>query len=128
MSRILLVDDDPLIRSTYSRVLTDAGYCITEAEDGQVAIEILSTSPFDLVIVDLVMPEADGVEVIEQVRTLCPEIKIVAMTGGGILSATDYLKMAKHLGASFTLTKPCSREELLVLTAEALRTSEKDNS
>ena len=84
-------------------------------------MDALRDKPFDLVIVDLIMPESDGVEVIDYARTNLPQIKIVAMTGGGILSAQDYLKMAQHLGATYTLAKPCSRDDLLAVVAEALR-------
>lgn len=121
MPNILLVDDDPHILSTYSRVLREAGYSVTEAGNGRMAMVALGDKPFDLVIVDLIMPESDGVEVIEYAHTNLPQLKIVAMTGGGILSAEDYLKMAHHLGATYTLAKPCSRDDLLVVVAEALR-------
>ena len=120
MPTILLVDDDPHVLSTYGKVLRDSGYSVTQAANGVLAIEALRANAFDLVIVDLIMPESDGVEVIDYTHTNLPQIKIVAMTGGGILSAQDYLKMAQHLGATYTLAKPCSREDLLAIVGEAL--------
>ena len=80
---------------------------------------LLHDQAVDLVITDLIMPEKEGVETISELRRRYPEIKIIAMSGGGMGGATDYLRLAKALGAGQTLAKPFTREVLLKMVTAA---------
>jgi YesN/AraC family two-component response regulator len=74
----------------------------------------------DLVITDVLMPEKDGLEVIMEIRAKLPQVKIIAISGGGRISHTDYLVAARRLGAHRTLSKPFIRQELLDTLHELL--------
>lgn len=113
MARILVVDDDAPIRNLVQTILATDGHEVFCAGDGKEAIRFLQESPFDLVITDLIMPEMEGLEMIRKVRKQRPELKIIAMTGGGYGSARDYLTWAKAFGVDQTIMKPFSRAELL---------------
>ncbi len=79
--RVLLVDDDPLIRKLISRHLVAAGYVVRVAEDGLDAIEKLRAGPLDLIISDLKMPRMTGFEFLDVVRKRFPQIPVIAITG-----------------------------------------------
>jgi len=76
--------------------------------------------PTDLIITDIVMPKKEGIETIVELRRDFPEVKIIAMSGGGNLGPDTYLQMAKGLGAMRTLTKPIKREDFLKAVWELL--------
>lgn len=122
MHRILIVDDVAAIRRLLRRTLTSAGYDVQEASDGQVALEIYSGQPIDLVITDLVMPEKEGLETIMELRRRDAGVRILAISGGGSggHGVDDYLKTARLLGAKRILAKPFSQEELLKAVADVL--------
>jgi CheY-like chemotaxis protein len=107
---ILVVDDDAAVRSLFHKILSAEGHRVTEAPDGDKALDAFRTGEFDLVITDLVMPGKEGIETIRAIRKLHPNVKIVAMSGafGG-----EYLKIATLLGAQSVLPKPISKEALL---------------
>jgi PAS domain S-box-containing protein len=101
--RVLVVDDESQVRAFFQKVLTDAGYEVLFAKDGNQALKMVCAHPFDLVLVDLVMPEGEGIETIQAMRKEQPSLKIIAVSGflGG-----EFLKVARHLGANFTIAKP----------------------
>jgi len=118
MFKILLVDDDDSFRTMLRKTLIKFGYEVTEAANGREADKLLSTDRFDLMLTDLIMPEREGLETIEDLRRADSAIKIVAMSGGGRINAGDFLRIARFLGANRTLAKPFSNDELLAtLTA-----------
>lgn len=119
MSAILLVDDDPSVRQVVSEMLRQAGHDVTPAENGRVALAQLRERTFDLVITDLIMPEQEGIETIAEIRRHEPNMRIIAMSGGGRLGPGDYLETARYLGADATLAKPFGRQELIA-TVDAL--------
>ena len=119
MHKILLVDDEQLIREGLQRILELKGYEVTIAKDGKEAIEALGKYKPDMIITDIIMPERDGIEVILFARKQHPDVKIVAISGGGRINAQDHLEIAKQLGVNNTLTKPFSSDELIV-TIETL--------
>ncbi len=122
MPRILLVDDDDAVRSTLRRALTRLGYEVREASNGKEAMKLCAQETPDLVMTDIIMPEQEGLETIRAIRRLHPGLKVVAMSGGGRIVATDYLKTAATLGADAVLAKPFSTEEMasaLALLLEA---------
>ena len=113
MTRILLIEDDTVIRRVISLNLVNAGYTVFEATHGADALLQLRKNPTDLVITDMLMPEMDGVETIQLLRRTFPTLKIIAISGGGMASADYYLKIARELGVSKTLKKPFTFPELL---------------
>jgi YesN/AraC family two-component response regulator len=97
------------------------GYEVVEAPDGVEGIRVYRQNPADLIITDLIMPNKDGIGMIIDLKKEFPEVKIIAMSGGGLNKPDGYLKGAKKLGASCTLTKPIDREEILRVVAAILK-------
>jgi CheY-like chemotaxis protein len=117
-ARILIADDESQVRGYIRTVLEDAGYLVTEAEDGKEAVKQVRTGAVDLVITDLVMPDQEGLETIQILRRQAPEVAIVAISGA---FHPEYLDVARKLGAVVALPKPLTAEELLRAVADALR-------
>ena len=124
MYTILLVDDDQLFGEMLKKTLHHAGYEVLRAYNGVQALRIYTPESVDLVLTDLVMPEKEGIELILELRRLHPEVKIIAMSGGGQNGKYDYLPMAQRLGAVHTLAKPFSLHELLAALASAFDSTE----
>jgi len=104
-------------------LLTAQNYHVMLADNGDSGLEkYLSTKP-DLIITDIVMPEKEGIEMIMTVRDADPEIPILAISGGNLGNADSYLKMADKLGASATLSKPFSNNDILGALDELLTES-----
>jgi len=120
MPKILLVDDDDSFRKMLRLTLTKMGYDVVEARDGKEALVLHHQLSPDLVLTDLIMPEKEGLETIEELRRVYPGIKIIAMSGGGRLSATNYLKVAKLMGADRILAKPFSNDEMALALSDLL--------
>ena len=109
-SRILTIDDEPLVREILTAYLEDSGYAVLEAGDGQTGIEMIRREPLDLVLCDLRMPGVDGLQVLATVTREFPELPILVVSGmGGISDAIQALK----LGAWDYVTKPI--EDMMVL-------------
>jgi DNA-binding response OmpR family regulator len=121
MPRILVIDDDPLLRSTVVTILTRAGFSVEEASDGAVGLAMVRKNPPDVVITDIFMPNRDGIEVVMEVKRSSPRTKIIAMTGGGQQGWMEGTSMAKSLVAHHILQKPFEREALLEAVIAVLR-------
>lgn len=121
MATILLVDDDEAFRSVLRRGLQSAGYQVIEAEDGGVALRALRGATVDLVITDILMPGTEGIETIIAVQRLHPDLKIIAISGGGTLRPQEYLNMAKDFGVVHTLAKPFTNAEIIAAIEDALK-------
>ena len=106
MKRILVIDDDAAVRLAIETVLTSAGYCVTCAADGNEGVRIFLAFHPDIVITDVIMPVQEGFETILALRREQPEIKIIAMSGGGRVASTDFLSMARGFGADHVMAKP----------------------
>ena len=113
MPRILVIDDEQLLRSTVVTILTRAAYSVEEASDGQAGIAMFHKNPPDVVITDIFMPNRDGIEVIKELKHSSPQTKIIVMTGGGNMRMTEFASVAKVLGADLVLDKPFESESLL---------------
>jgi CheY-like chemotaxis protein len=122
MKRILVIDDDTQILDLLEQVLQRAGYEVLVAADGETACELFRKSPTDVIITDMVMPEKGGVETIMELRTDFPEVKIIAISGGGRTGPYGYLKMAERFGAEKVFPKPLSKEKILQAVEELLAT------
>ena len=107
---ILVVDDYDLIRTYLRRILQDARYEVFEASNGREALKRLRENAADLVITDLIMPEQEGLETIQFLRSERPNLKIIAMSG---TAEGQYLPVAEKLGAHVTLPKPLRAERVL---------------
>jgi len=124
MTRILLVDDDDLSRGAVHRMLERAGYSVHSTGQGSQAIVRYKTERADLVITDLIMPETDGLEIIQELRRIDPKVRILAISGGGRVDAEEYLSVARKFGASEILSKPFTGPELKQAVERALGTPE----
>jgi PAS domain S-box-containing protein len=111
--RILLIDDEELVRSVMKRILEHEGFKVVEASNGNEGLMIFRNDPTDLVITDLLMPEKDGMEIIIEIQKTYPNTKLIAVSGGGKIGAEHYLEMAERTGAMLTLRKPIDRKKLL---------------
>jgi CheY-like chemotaxis protein len=120
MPRILVVEDDVPFREMLRKTLERAGYEVQEAQNGNGALELYRQQPSDLIIMDLVMPEKEGIETILEFRRLNPALKIIAISGGGEMNPKVTLAMAQKLGARRTLAKPFATQELLGAIADVL--------
>ncbi len=110
---ILVADDDDQVRMLLKRVLVKAGYAVSEARNGNEAERISKQKPAALLITDLIMPDKEGIETIQEFRRNQTPVKIIAMSGGGRLDQNMYLSMAKQIGADRVLSKPFMPQELL---------------
>jgi DNA-binding response OmpR family regulator len=110
--RILVVDDNADLRSTIKALLQADGFDVAVAGDGRAALELHQSRPADVVITDLFMPDKDGIETIVELRKLSPQLKIVAMSGWTSTQGSDYLQVAREIGATVTLQKPFDPQEL----------------
>jgi len=112
MSRVLLVDDDEPLRKMLKFSLQKMGHLVDEARNGDEALRLCASEPPDLVLTDIIMPDKEGLEMILEIRQTYPQLKIIAMSGGGRTNSVDYLKIARRLGAMHTLEKPFSYDDL----------------
>lgn len=112
MASILVVDDDKQIRAMLNQMLSRMGHEVVEAETGNQALDSYRARQTDLVIMDLIMPEKEGIETITEMRREFQDVKIIAMSGGGRVGPKSYLDLARKLGAQYTLSKPFNLQEI----------------
>jgi DNA-binding response OmpR family regulator len=120
MTRVLVMDDDAVLRGALRVALEAAGYEVLDAADGDAGLRLHRMHGADLVLVDVFMPERDGLEVIRALRTAIPRPKIVAISGGGRIGDLDVLRAAAALGAARTLQKPFEPHVLLAAIRDVL--------
>lgn len=120
MPRILVIDDEAPVRTLFQMTLERAGYEVAVASDGKEGMESHRECPADVIITDIVMPEKEGLETIVELRRDFPEVKIIAISGGGRIGPDSYLDMAKSLGAHCAFAKPVNRDELLAALRELI--------
>ena len=118
--KILVVDDEPEFRDVLAANLGRLGYAVTLAADGREASVAIAASHFDLVITDLLMPDKEGLELIQELRRDNGSTRIIAMSGGGRNASTSYLDLARRFGAHAMLTKPFTSTELVSAIDAAL--------
>ena len=112
MSNILVIDDNAAVRKAVMMMLELSGHSVVGAKDGAEAMRAFDSENPDLVIVDIIMPDKDGIEIIREMRRLRPTTRIIAMTGGGRFPNLDFLKMARAFGAADAVAKPIDPDDL----------------
>jgi DNA-binding NtrC family response regulator len=120
MARILIIDDDESITSMLRMILSRQGYEVFTAANGREGVKLFHSTPADLVISDILMPEMDGLEALKQLRQLSPNLKLIAVSGGGIRLKMDVLRVAELLGAAATFEKPYKIDALLASVRQLL--------
>lgn len=113
MKRVLVADDEPAFTELVSDILLDSGFIVSCASSGSEALKQFRTSPTDIVILDLFMPDGDGLETLVEFRREFPTVKLLVVTGKQHLLSGNSLELAKTLGANRALLKPFTPEELL---------------
>lgn len=117
---ILIVDDETQMLSLLEDMLSEE-YRVIKAGNGAEALELSKNTAIDLLITDLVMPKMNGIDLIVAIRQNQPDLKIIAISGGGGISGRfDYLPVAKLIGAGKILRKPFSPRELMQSIREVL--------
>ena len=121
MANILVVDDEAPVRNLLSDVLEKEGYTVFTAETGVEASAVYDSNTIDLIITDLVMPEKGGIDLIMELKKKDPDIKVIAISGGGgITGRFDYLPIAKLVGATEIIAKPFQVTEIRAQVAKML--------
>lgn len=123
--RILLIDDDDLLRAAIGDLLESGGYDVASAGAGDAGLELFRAARPDLVITDLTMPETDGIDIVRALSTEVPRPRIIVISGGGEqLDSLTNLRRAQALGADRILEKPFRANVLLEMVASILDESE----
>jgi DNA-binding response OmpR family regulator len=113
MRKILVIEDDKVLRETIVEILINEDYEVFEASNGDEGLRLHAAYNFDLVITDILMPLKDGLEVIMTLKKESPSVKLIAISGGGRVTANDYLAVAKKFGSHEALIKPFNNSELV---------------
>ncbi|MBI5381122.1 MAG: response regulator [Opitutae bacterium] len=119
MARILVIEDEALMRKAIAISLQRAGHVVVTADNGKHGVNLYMETRPDLVLTDLMMPEKDGVETIIEIRRADPSAKIIAMSGAA-LGAEVFLPAAKTLGAIRILSKPLDATQIVQTVAQVL--------
>jgi len=114
MARILIVDDERMMREMFAEQLAGTNYEVNLAGGGAEALDVLKKEQYDLLLLDVAMPELDGAAVLRELHKAGIKIKVIAISGGHRCApGSSLLKLANHLGANRTISKPCRRDELV---------------
>jgi len=109
--KILLIDDDLVVRTAMVQFLADLGYQVVVAADGERGLRLFRSEKPDLVITDIIMPEKEGVQTIVEMRREQPSTKIIAISGGGRIGNANFLKVARSMGANDVIAKPADPDD-----------------
>lgn len=118
MKSILVADDDEFILDLVDAALTAAGYQITTVSGGRDALARLGTDSYDLVLLDVMMPDQGGIETIIEIRQTNPEQPIVVMTGQIPTTSGTLESLSRKLGAKALLAKPFTTDQLVEVVEE----------
>lgn len=119
--RILIIDDDDLVRATVRDILEEAGFAVLDAPDGRQGLEVFERNPVDAVITDILMPEKEGIETILEMRRIRVDVPIIAISGGGATGDLQFLQFAGRLGADRILPKPIDPAQLVQAVRQVLQ-------
>lgn len=118
MHRILIVDDERSLRITVQALLQKAGYTVDTAENAAVALDLVATNDYDVILTDIIMPRMDGIELLAHIRRQSQSVQVLVMTGEPTI---DTAMQAVKIGASDYLPKPIDKETLLIAVRQAVR-------
>ena len=121
MANILIIDDDKSILSFLKERLMYEGFNVLTAINGKQGMKLFNDKPVDLVITDIIMPGKIGFDIIAEMKRICPDIKIIAISGMGLGMIETCLKTAKFSGAEYTFAKPFEISNLLTAVYELLK-------
>ena len=121
MASILIIDDDKSNLSFLKERLVCEGFNVLTAINGKQGMNLFNDNKVDLVITDIIMPDKDGFAIIVALKRICPDIKIISMSGGGRGQRWYYLETAKHFGTRYTFEKPFKTSDLLEAVYELLK-------
>lgn len=119
-ARVVVIDDNPAICDILSKVLTREGHLVETASDGVRGEALVLEAHTDLVVTDIIMPNREGLETIIALKKARPELRIIAISGGGRMRKLDVLQLAERIGADRVLEKPLDRQAFLAAVAELL--------
>jgi DNA-binding response OmpR family regulator len=114
MAKILVLDDEPSILLMIKKMLEKEGHVVDVALNGIEGMELFEEIKPDMVITDIIMPGKEGLETILELRKKYPELKIIAISGGGRIGPQGYLPSAKYLGADMVFQKPLVQKEFIM--------------
>jgi two-component system, chemotaxis family, chemotaxis protein CheY len=112
MESVLIIDDSITTRQYLTIILEGAGYCVIESVNGKEGYELFIKNRPDYIITDIFMPEMDGIEIIQKLRTEFPNAKIIAMSDGGSIAGIPYFELCSKYGVVNHITKPIRKEAL----------------
>lgn len=104
--RVLVIEDDSFVRQYLCHVFSSLDFETIEASNGEIGVDMFMNASPDIIITDINMPQKNGFEAITEIRADNPNIKIIAISGGGYTDKVDNLEQAKKLGANWVLSKP----------------------
>ena len=122
--RILVIDDEPSALDVLQKILEGEGYEVLVAANGLDGVALFRQQPCDLVITDMVMPVKDGLQTILELRDEAPDLPIIAISGGGVISKERYLTVAGYLDRVITIAKPFTVLEIVTAAAKLLNDQE----
>jgi DNA-binding response OmpR family regulator len=126
MKRVLIIEDDRSVGAAIQMMLVREGYDAVHAGDASTGMEILESSRFGLVIIDIFMPGVNGLTTVARVRQQAPAVPVLAISGfrfrDSMHAGLDFLEMAAKAGAAVCLRKPFSHRQLLAAVRESLDT------
>lgn len=121
MIDILIIDDEPMIRESLAALFRREGFAVELATDGADGLARFAADPARLVVVDIVMPEKEGIETIRELRAQNAALPIIAISGGGRRGNVPFLDVARKLGANAALAKPFTRAQITDLVRTYLK-------
>lgn len=121
MAKILIVDDEKVVRDLLRTVLENDGHSVSEVTDGQEALDASAQESYDIAIVDLILPRKNGLDTIVELRKRCPDLRFVVMTGALPALLEGNRNMDDLLGPVVKLTKPMRPADLLKAVRAAMR-------
>ncbi|MGV3754593.1 MAG: response regulator [Verrucomicrobiota bacterium] len=123
MANVVLVEDVEALRQNLTILLTRNGHVVRAAANGHEALRLVAEKTPDLLVTDLFMPEKDGIEIIQEIRRLHPQLRIIAMSGGIRGDQDVFLTMAQRLGVNATISKPFSIQDFQATVDKVLGSS-----
>ena len=119
-AKILIVDDEDAAIRVLTQLLERAGYAVTSSQSAKDGMFLQREDPADLIIMDIFMPDLNGLEAIQRLKKTYPETPIVAISGGNNMAGRDCLDLAREKGADYAFRKPFKAAEFIDVINTAL--------